>query len=98
MEKWIGPQPLLDVKERIIGQELETIHPYGLNNRHGKNLDQRDDNDAVCKVFGKKRKNTINIGKSWMQQSAMGGKWSHCVLKSEPEDTLMTNGTIWREL
>ena len=37
-------------------EELETIHPYGLNNRHGKNLDQRDDNDAVCKVFGKKRK------------------------------------------
>ena len=36
---------------------------------------------------------TINIVKSWMQQRAMGGKWSHCVLKSEPEDTLMTNGT-----
>ena len=26
------------------------------------------------------------------------GKWSHCVLKPELEDTSMTNGTIWREL
>ena len=31
-----------------------------------------------------------------MRQRTTVGKWSHCVLKSEPEVTSMTNGTIMR--
>jgi hypothetical protein len=38
-------------------EELHTVYPYGLNNRHGKNMDQRDGEEVVRTIFNKKRKN-----------------------------------------
>ena len=38
-------------------EKMHTIYPYGLNNRYGKNKDQRDDGEPVRTVFNTKRKN-----------------------------------------
>ena len=37
-------------------EKLQTIYPYGLNNRHGKNKDQEDEDTVVRQVFTKRRK------------------------------------------
>ena len=46
-------------------ERLHTIYPYGLNNRHGKNLDQTDINEPIRKKFirRKVKKNRRNYRK-----------------------------------
>ena len=37
-------------------KELRTVYPFGLNNRMGKNLDQRDQDESIYLEFNKKKK------------------------------------------
>ena len=46
-------------REEIWMEQLRTIYPFGLNNRHGNNQDQRDETDCVSKEFHMKKKNRI---------------------------------------
>ena len=46
-------------REDYCMEELHTIYPYGLNNRHGMNLDQHCEDEAIRTVFHKKSKNKI---------------------------------------
>ena len=38
-------------------EELHTIYPFGLNNRHGDNQDQRNEHESVSSAFHTKRRN-----------------------------------------
>ena len=43
-------------REEYWMEALQTIHPYGLNNRHGNNMEQRNEQESVRQLFHRKRR------------------------------------------